>query len=218
MNFRIGLSVSAGSSAAILRPLEQNNKRGKHTAFYWPMHSFYSQKYKYISNDGKQLPGFINRKKECIFIFWYFAAQIKLAVTKWIENLENQGFQTFPWLFAQSVPWVYCVCRSDRGLGLSYEMSPAGPPCHSVPTLIHEHRMSFCLFGSTLVSFMLYLLEYKFLTCFVKLIPKYFIFDSFIAKIFFFNFIGWHWLTIYRFQVCSSVTHHLSIALCVHHP
>ena len=33
------------------------------------------------------------------------------------------------------------------------------------------------------------------------------------------EFIGWHWLIrSYRFQVYNSTIHHLSIALCVHHP
>ena len=33
------------------------------------------------------------------------------------------------------------------------------------------------------------------------------------------NILGWYWLTkLYRFQLYSSVIHHLYIVLCVHHP
>ena len=35
----------------------------------------------------------------------------------------------------------------------------------------------------------------------------------------FIELMGWHWLIkLYRFQVYDSVTHHLYIVLCVHHP
>ena len=35
----------------------------------------------------------------------------------------------------------------------------------------------------------------------------------------FIEYIGWHWLIkLYRFQVYSSIMHHLYNVLCVHHP
>ena len=50
-------------------------------------------------------------------------------------------------------------------------------------------------------------------------IPGIWIFCFYLFLHFLLNLLGWHWLTkLYRFQVYSSIMHHLHIVLCVHHP